>query len=117
MTMRYAAISALLLFALAGCIYPQPVSVREQGTYFVYPAWQEPLKAARCMVRNTEERSPGLIATERRSSDAYGWEVIVSDGTGVVATVRTDVVAILVSIEPSRRPDNERFANELVHGC
>jgi hypothetical protein len=115
MTLRFMSISSLLL-ALGGCA-AGPVSIREQGTFFVYAAEQDPLKTARCIIRNTERHSPGLIATERRTTDANGWEVIVGDGTDRLATVRMDIAVILVRIQPSSGLDNQKFANDLVYGC
>jgi hypothetical protein len=113
--MRSTPILALLLVALAGCA-PGPVSVREQGTFFVYAANQDPLKTGRCIVRNTKRQSPALITTEGPMKYASGWEVVVSDGADVLASARIDVATILVSINP-RGFDNEKFANDLVHGC
>jgi hypothetical protein len=113
--MRYTTLCVLLL-VLGGCA-PAPVSIREQGTLFLYAAYQEPQKAARCIIRNTERGSPGLIATERRLKDAFGWEVTVADGDGVLATARMDVAIILVRIQTSSGVNNEKFANDLVQGC
>ena len=114
--MRYTATPVLLLLLLAGCA-PPPVAVRGQGTFFVYAAYQDPQKAARCIVLNTGRQWPGLIVTERPARDAYTWEVVVGDGVGIVATARTDIAAILVSVVPSNAADNEKFVNALVRGC
>ncbi|HKA40548.1 MAG TPA: hypothetical protein VKF40_01035 [Burkholderiales bacterium] len=113
--MRWTAISALLLVPLAGCT-PGPVSVGEQGTYFVFAANQDPLRTGRCIVRNVKRHSPELTATEGPARNAYGRDVIVADSSGVVATARADVAIILVSMQ-ARTFDNEKFANDLVGYC
>src|SRR5262245_11727911 len=113
--MRYTVLSALLGLALAACALP-PAGVREQGTLFVYGASLAPDKAARCIVRNTPKRFPGLVATERRALDAEAWDVTVADASGVLATARMDVSLILVRVH-APGPDNESFAHGLIHSC
>ena len=111
--MRYAMLMTLPL-VLAGCV--GPVTVGDQDNHFVYVPSQGPHRAAQCMVRNTKGRSPALVAEALPARQANVWEVTVSDGTGVLATARADVTAIVVSVH-APQADNEKFANALVGFC
>ncbi len=89
------------LTLLGGCAYPVPVSMTADRTFFVYAANQEPLRTARCIVRNAEHRTAGYTASEARARDAYGWQVLVSDASGRRALAHVDTVSILVTVQPA----------------
>jgi hypothetical protein len=103
-----------MLFVLAGCV--APVSVREQGTVFLYVPSNGPHRAAQCIVRNLKRHTPALVAEAVPGRNSQTWEVTVADGTGVLATARTDAMTIAVQIL-AQQPDNEKFANDLVGFC